>query len=77
MAKQPPKSDEEDAKAALEDLKANLGLPKTLAEYDQRYIVQRILRAIWEAKDVHPLSKVPDDVLLPAMEAAVKKRRGI
>jgi hypothetical protein len=50
MAKQPPKSDDEIAKAALDDIQGNIHVLKTLAEYDQRYVLQRILRAIREAK---------------------------
>ena len=48
MAKPPPRTDEEIAKAAMLDIAGSLG--STLPEYDQRYIFQRILWAIREAK---------------------------
>jgi hypothetical protein len=72
-----PKTDEEIAHTAMHDIKANAtGAADQWKPYDERYVLQRILRAIREAKDVHPLSKVPADVLLPAMRDAVKKARG-
>jgi hypothetical protein len=50
MPKPTLRSDENIAKAALDDIQGNIHALKTLADYDQRYVLQRILRAIREAK---------------------------
>ena len=51
MAKQPPKSDEDIANAAMQDIYTNVtSARESWRDYDMRYVLQRILRAIREAK---------------------------
>jgi hypothetical protein len=51
MAKQPPQSDEEIANAAMQDIYTNVtSARESWRDYDMRYVLQRILRAIREAK---------------------------
>ena len=50
MAKQPPKSDDEIATTAMRDIAGNVSGKDQWKDYDERYVLQRILRAIREAK---------------------------
>ena len=51
MAKQPPKSDEDIANAAMQDIYTNVtSARESWRDYDMRYVLQRIIRAIHEAK---------------------------
>ena len=50
MAQPPPRTDEEIARAAVHDIAGNVTGREPWREYDQRYVFQRILRAIREAK---------------------------
>ena len=53
MAKQPPQSDEDIANAAMQDIYTNVTSAKRMMrDYDMRYVLQRIIRAIREAKSV-------------------------
>lgn len=51
MAKQPPQSDEDIANAAMQDIYTNVtSARESWRDYDMRYVLQRIIRAIREAK---------------------------
>jgi len=51
MAKQPPKSNEDITNATMQDIKVNAtGSSDQFPAYDERYVLQRILRAIREAR---------------------------
>jgi hypothetical protein len=51
MVKPPPRSDEEIAAEAMRDIYANVTDARgTWRDYDMKYVTQRILRAIGEAK---------------------------
>jgi hypothetical protein len=57
MAEQPPKSDEDIANAAMQDIYTNVtSARESWRDYDMRYALQRILRAIREAKEVMALA---------------------
>jgi len=45
-----PRTDEEIAKALMHDIRLNVGGKKIWADYDEKYVLERILRAIREAK---------------------------
>jgi hypothetical protein len=52
MARPPEKSDEDIAAEAMKDIYANVtDARQSWRDYDMRYVVQRILRAIREAKE--------------------------
>jgi hypothetical protein len=50
MVKPPPRTDEEIAKTAMLDIAGNVTGRDQWKDYDERYVTQRILRAIREAK---------------------------
>jgi hypothetical protein len=56
MAKPPPRTDEEIAKAAMLDIAGNVTGRDQWKDYDERYVTQRSLHAIREAKGVAALA---------------------
>ena len=56
MVKPPPRTDEEIATAAMLDLAGNVAGHDQWKDYDERYVTQRILRAIREAKGAAALA---------------------
>ena len=56
MVKPPPRTDEEIARAAMQDIAGNVTGRDQWKDYDERYVTQRILRAIREAKGAAALA---------------------
>jgi hypothetical protein len=56
MAKPPPRTDGESAKAAMLGIAGNVTGRDQWKDYDERYVTQRILRAIREAKGAAALA---------------------
>ena len=56
MVKPPPRADEEIAKAAMRDIAGNVTGRDQWKDYDERYVTQRIIRAIREAQGAAALA---------------------